>query len=680
MSIRWKLILGALSFLLLFVAVFVATRFVTASQKDDGLVINLAGRQRMLSEKMTKEILAYADAPNDENWNAFIASRSVFQTTQKALLDGGPAPTTLDTEGDKADVPAARDALVREQLGLAQEMFDGFVEDSDKVEAEARAAKDEGDMVVAQVPVLLTRLDTVLKRAQKVASNEMLDADTRAEWTQIIRLVSRQALLAQRLGTLALGFLRDPNDEDKQTLEDVLDTYETTHASLAEGGSVVLDLADPDSAVMIASAPNARVQESLVDAGDAWSTVRRALRGVELAAVARADAMRATLGHSPNIISAMDIVVDRAQELSEDKVSTLQLVQLLALAIGLVFVVIATLMGNMIGKNVGQAVDAAQTIADGDLTYRSTTQGRDETARLLGSLNDMTSQLSDLVSQVQVSGVSVGSSSTQIASSAKRQERAVSDLSSTATQIAATSTEISATADELLETMNAVGTVSADTSQAAANSKRGLEEMERTMAKMVESTEGVREHLAVISEKTTKISSVVTTIMKIAQQTNLISLNAAIEAENAGELGLGFAVVAKEVRRLADQTSKASKGIEQMVHEMQSAVATAVLGMDGFAADIHTGSDAVGTVATRLGRIIEQVGDLVPQFEAVREGMAAQTQGAGQIADGVRQIVDSSEETAASIRQTNAAILQLAHASEKLQSGVARFRVTQNGT
>ena len=228
--------------------------------------------------------------------------------------------------------------------------------------------------------------------------------------------------------------------------------------------------------------------------------------------------------------------------------------------------------------------------------------------------------------------------------------------------------------------MNAVGEVSEGTSRAAANSKRGLEDMERTMSQMVESTEAVQERLSAISDKTAKISSVVTTIMKIAQQTNLISLNAAIEAENAGELGLGFAVVAKEVRRLADQTSKASKGIEQMVQEMQSAVSTAVMGMDGFSTDIRSGSDSVQTVATRLGKIIEQVEELVPQFDSVREGMSAQAQGAGQIADGVRQIVDSSEETAQSVRQTNTAIMQLARAAEELQSGVSRFRVNGNGS
>jgi methyl-accepting chemotaxis protein WspA len=192
---------------------------------------------------------------------------------------------------------------------------------------------------------------------------------------------------------------------------------------------------------------------------------------------------------------------------------------------------------------------------------------------------------------------------------------------------------------------------------------------------MVEGTEALQARLAAISEKTAKISTIVTTIMKIAQQTNLISLNAAIEAENAGELGLGFAVVAKEVRRLADQTAKASKGIEQMVKEMQSTVGTAVMGMDGFAEDIRSGSTAVQQAAGRMGGIIERVEHLVPQFDDVRQGMSAQAHGASQIADGVRQIVDASQETSQSVRQTNDAITQLTRAAQELQAGISRFRL-----
>jgi len=679
-SIRWKLILGALSFLLLFIAVFVATSAVTAGQKTDGLVINLAGRQRMLAERMTKELLTYAEHPSEETWDAFTNSKIVFGATQTALAKGGPAPTTLDPDGAKADVPAATDQAIRTQLAEVEKTFQALSAASDRLEAEARAAKDEGDMVVAQVPQVLAQLDDALRRSQQVASDDALDTDQRAEWTQIVKLVSRQSLLAQRLGTMALGYLRAPDEEGRKALENVLEVFESTQGSLTQGGTVLLDLDDPDIAVMIAAAPNARVQQSLLEVGDAWTVFRRAIRGVEAAAVARANALKGALSHSPKIVTAMRVVVDRAQTLSEGKVATIQTVQILALLLGIAFVVIAALIGNRIGTSVISAVEAAETIADGDLTHRSRSSARDETGRLLASLNEMTAQLSDLVRKVQLSGLSVGASSSQIAGNAKRQETAVRDLSTTATEMAATSTEIAATADGLLDTMNAVGEVSESTSRSAANSKRGLEDMERTMAQMVESTEAVQERLAAINEKTAKISTVVTTIMKIAQQTNLISLNAAIEAENAGELGLGFAVVAKEVRRLADQTSKASKGIAQMVQEMQSTVSTAVMGMDGFSDDIRSGSESVREVASRLGRIIEQVEELVPQFETVREGMSAQAEGAGQIALGVRRIVDASEETAESVRQTNTAIVQLTHAAEELQQGVSRFRVEGNGS
>src|SRR5258708_22470883 len=98
----------------------------------------------------------------------------------------------------------------------------------------------------------------------------------------------------------------------------------------------------------------------------------------------------------------------------------------------------------------------------------------------------------------------------------------------------------------------------------------------------MEASGSITAKLAVLSEKTTNINSVVTTITKVADQTNLLSLNAAIEAEKAGEYGLGFAVVAMEIRRLADQTAVATYDIEKMVKEMQSAVAAGGVGVDKF--------------------------------------------------------------------------------------------------
>ena len=132
------------------------------------------------------------------------------------------------------------------------------------------------------------------------------------------------------------------------------------------------------------------------------------------------------------------------------------------------------------------------------------------------------------------------------------------------------------------------------------------------------------EKLAVLNEKAGRINTVVTTINKVADQTNLLSLNAAIEAEKAGEYGLGFAVVAREIRRLADQTAVATYDIERMVKEMESAVNAGRDGHGTLLRRVRQGVADVREVGGELTQIIEQVQALAPRFEAVNEGMQSQ--------------------------------------------------------
>jgi len=165
----------------------------------------------------------------------------------------------------------------------------------------------------------------------------------------------------------------------------------------------------------------------------------------------------------------------------------------------------------------------------------------------------------------------------------------------------------------------------------------------------------------------------VTTISKVADQTNLLSLNAAIEAEKAGEHGRGFAVVAREIRRLADQTAVATFDIEQIVKEMQSAVSAGVMGIDKFADEVRRGREAIGEVTSQLTEIIGQVQTLPPSFESVNEGVQSQSISAAQISEALAQLSVASQQTADSLRQSSMAIDQLNDASRGLQSGVARF-------
>jgi methyl-accepting chemotaxis protein WspA len=195
------------------------------------------------------------------------------------------------------------------------------------------------------------------------------------------------------------------------------------------------------------------------------------------------------------------------------------------------------------------------------------------------------------------------------------------------------------------------------------------------MVKMEDATGLIVTKLQILNDKASNIASVVKTINKVADQTNLLSLNAAIEAEKAGEYGSGFAVVATEIRRLADQTAVATFDIAQMVKEVQSAISAAVMGIDKFAEDAHSSVKDVSVISDQLSGVIEQVEVLNPQVESLTEGIDAQSQGAKQISEAIGQLNDAAQQTAESVTQTSASISQLHQAALGLQESAARFKV-----
>ena len=134
---------------------------------------------------------------------------------------------------------------------------------------------------------------------------------------------------------------------------------------------------------------------------------------------------------------------------------------------------------------------------------------------------------------------------------------------------------------------------------------QGIETIAQTVGTAVQ-------EITALEAQSKEISSVTNVIREIADQTNLLSLNASIEAEKAGQYGRGFAVVATEIRRLADQTAVSTYDIEQMVKEMQSAVSAGVMGMDKFSEEVRRGVDDVRQVGTQLAQIIQQVQALTP--------------------------------------------------------------------
>lgn len=346
---------------------------------------------------------------------------------------------------------------------------------------------------------------------------------------------------------------------------------------------------------------------------------------------------------------------------------------------------LALLIGTAIAKPINKIIDVAKIIAEGNLAEARQAiaamqpamqrQTQDEPSRLFAAISRMTQRLASLVGQVQQSSVQLVSTATEIASASHQQEASVTEFGASTTEVTAAVKEISATAQELVRTMQAVKTVSAETEVLADTGRTGLTSMEGSMRQLAEATAAISSRLAVINAKANAINSMVTTITKVADQTNLLSLNAAIEAEKAGEYGLGFAVVAREIRRLADQTAVASLEIDQTVREMQTSVTAGVMEMDKFTGEVTHGVQAVSEIGVQMGRIIEQVKVLTPRFESVNEGMQAQSSGARQISDAMVQLSEGAHQTRESLRQFNEATEQLKQAARSLQQEAAQFKV-----
>ena len=335
----------------------------------------------------------------------------------------------------------------------------------------------------------------------------------------------------------------------------------------------------------------------------------------------------------------------------------------------------ALLVARTISNPIRTAVDIAKQVAGGDLRAEVTASSDDETGALLTAIQKMTSDLRGLIGRIQRSSVALISTATAIQATSTEQQRVITDYGASTSQAVAAVKQISVTSQELLRTMTEVNEMAGHTGDMAAEGRGSLTAMDGTMRQLAASTSSFGSKLAVISERAANINLAVTTITKVADQTNLLSINAAIEAEKAGEYGLGFLVVAREIRRLADQTAVASLDIERMVKEMQNSVSSGVMEMDKFAEQVRAGVHEIGDVSTKLGDIIGAVQGISGRFGQVTEGMRAQSQGAEQIREAMIRLAEGASRTASSLDDFNKATVHLREAVGDLKEEVSRFTV-----
>lgn len=344
----------------------------------------------------------------------------------------------------------------------------------------------------------------------------------------------------------------------------------------------------------------------------------------------------------------------------------------------LLVMLIALLVASGLSRPIRNLTRVAIRISEGNLSgvipEASNHDSRSEVDILARGFSTMKSGLLDLVAGLKRATVDVRSSSTQIAAATRQLESTVTEQAASTNEVVATAKEIFATSKELAGTMVDLTSVAAQTASHAESGRQGISEMQSVIGRLVEAEEAISTRLETVRERASNISSIITTIGKVADHTNLLSLNAAIEAEKAGEAGAGFAVVATEIRRLSDQTGSAAQEIEEMIREMQSAVLAGVSSVESYSKQLAGAVKTIQDVSDQLERVIEMIQTLTPQFENVSGAMQAQSTGAEQISESMVYLSDAAQQTAESVRDLNRTIHQLDEAAQTLKTEVSRFR------
>ena len=336
-------------------------------------------------------------------------------------------------------------------------------------------------------------------------------------------------------------------------------------------------------------------------------------------------------------------------------------------------VIIARILARSISGPIEHAAQVGSAIAAGDLTRDVVPSGSGEPRALLDSMLRAVTGLRSLVGSIRASVTESMGAATRIRTIAQDQQGIVTGFDASATQIAAAVHEIAATGRQLAATVASVAQTATEASQAAEQGRGSLEELGESMRDLNQASAGVAGRLEAIRAKTDSITGIVTTITRVAEQTNLLSINASIEAERAGVHGVGFRVVAREVARLAAQTAAATVDIERLVSGMQSAVQEGVSEMSRFTQAVRRGTDTSAHAEQRLGEVIGQVGDLQSRFGEVAESVKAQDAGARQISEAMSMLASGARSAAEAMRKFTEASAALESQARELERGVASF-------
>ncbi len=326
-------------------------------------------------------------------------------------------------------------------------------------------------------------------------------------------------------------------------------------------------------------------------------------------------------------------------------------------------------MNDLVGK-----MDLIQT--SNDLTQRSNINRNDEIGKMAASFDTMVGTLESIISQVRTSSEQVAAAATEVSSNSEQLQQGLSG------QVSRVS-EMRQAVMEMAQDSQAMASSSTHANESVAQSadvaREGGEIVNQTVTGMhsiQEAVDAVATMINTLGERSEEIGQVIEVINDIADQTNLLALNAAIEAARAGEHGRGFAVVADEVRKLADRTTKATEEIANSIRTIQSETGSAVTRMEEGTTQVNQGVELANRATASLEQIVSASSSLSTQVSSIAEGAERQNQSSEQVREHIEAIESFSSQANDGSREASQAATDLSRRAEELSELVSRFKTT----
>ncbi len=671
-----------------------------SASRDDSAIVDAAGRQRMLSQAMAKSIMGYALANNGvQALRTEVLDLDQLVTRMRGIYTEkviGPARRSgvgLSMHPEKEPYPAIPfpatfTRLVGESFGdqsktsmmiLAEDPINPEQGLRDATDREAYAvlkADPQGHFAKAvevdgKLYLRFYSADTATVEACASCHSQMKGRPFQVG--DLLGIRRYEMLYAE---DAAAGYQRmNPSLEEYETAREI---FTQTLAAFKSGGKYPTNLAMTEFREY-RGVKDKHILKTIGEVEQVWQRFEKAvgtLLGAKVGTENYWQAFQQVMRGSNELRKVSNTLTAQFTEyahLNQVRIfwAIIVMVVLTFLGFGTLYVI----LNRAIIQPVIQLVGVAERIAQGDLTQKVAVKSNDEIGVLAGALNTVSGNLNTMVSKINAAARELSDSTSQIVEVSQQMETGLERQVGQTQAVAGSMEQMEKTSQEMSQHADEAAGAATQASEVAVKGgevvHRSIDGMVQVSATVTESAKKVEE----LARHSEQIDQIVTVIDDIANQTNLLALNAAIEAARAGEQGRGFAVVADEVRGLANRTTEATREIAEMVKVIQSGTEAAVTSMETGRKEAEHGVEMANQAGASLEQIVQMVGELSARIEKIAAASRSQSEVTHRVTSNVATVAEISEQTEQDARLCAASSNKLARLAEELRGMVGQFRI-----